>query len=206
VVGAAVAALAASFAVPSAAHAIGGGKAVRSAPWSVQVYADGRIACSGSMLTDRWVITAAHCYQDKPGKMSVRVGDVRVGHGVKVSVAKMRWKDDVALFRLSRPVRTAHVTLARTDPPKGSVISIYGYGDWKKMKPLRKALNRVTAVKPDFIIGRAIWTKKIDGVDEPGDSGGPAFYCGKQVGVLFGPSEYSSIASHRGWIRQVTGV
>lgn len=90
VVGAAVVVLAASFAVPSAAHAIGGGQAVKAAPWAVQVYNNGQLGCSGSMLTDRWVLTAAHCYQDRPGKMSVRVGDVRTGHGVKVAVVKMR--------------------------------------------------------------------------------------------------------------------
>lgn len=112
----------------------------------------------------------------------------------------------MALFRLARPVKAPHVPLARTDPPKGAVVRIYGYGGWKAMKPLRTALNWVTAVKADEIIGRAIWTKRIDGATEPGDSGGPAFYRGKQVGVLFGPNEYSSVASHRGWIRQVTGV
>ncbi|MEV6945315.1 hypothetical protein AB0N07_25570 [Streptomyces sp. NPDC051172] len=35
------------------------------------------------------------------------------------------------------------------------------------------------------------------GDTEPGDSGGPALSKGNQVGVLFGPNEYSSVASHR---------
>ncbi|MFF7945748.1 hypothetical protein [Streptomyces griseorubiginosus] len=56
------------------------------------------------------------------------------------------------------------------------------------------------------IIGRAIWTKRLSGDEEPGDSGGPAFYKGQQVGVLYGPNEYSSATSHRGWIKKVTGI
>lgn len=68
------------------------------------------------------------------------------------------------------------------------------------------ATVRVTGVNHDDIIGRAIWSRKLRGDTEPGDSGGPAFYKGKQVGVLFGPNEYSSVASHRAWIKKVTGV
>jgi hypothetical protein len=205
--------LAATMALPLAsAHAISGGRAVASAPWAVQVYSNGQFACTGTMLTDRWVLTAYHCYLDEPSKMSVRVGSVRIGHGVKADVTKIRHLntdglDDVALFRLSKPVKAPHVRLADTDPPKGAVVDIYGYGsDTQHFKPLRTATNRVTAIKHDDIIGRAIWTKKLSGDDQPGDSGGPAFYKGKEVGVLFGPSEYSSVASHRAWIRKVTGV
>ncbi|MET8978236.1 DUF1986 domain-containing protein [Streptomyces sp. NPDC004539] len=206
--------LAATFAVPAgSAHAISGGKPASSAPWSVQVYSDGRFACTGTMLTDRWVLTAYHCYNDEPGKMTVRVGDTRVGHGVRADVARIHHLtdtnglDDVALFHLSKPVKAPHVRLARTDPPKGAVVDIYGFGNFgPHPKNLRKATNRVTAVKHDDIIGRAIWTKKLTGDSEPGDSGGPAFYKGKQVGVLFGPNEYSSVAAHRSWIRSVTGV
>jgi len=205
--------LAATFAVPAvSAHAISGGSAVRTAPWAVQVYNNGRFTCTGTMLTDRWVLTAYHCYNDEPGKMTVRVGSVRIGHGTKAAVTKIRHLetdglDDVALFRLAKPVKAPHVKLANTDPRKGAVVNIYGYGSFgKHPKNLRTATNRVTAVKHDEIIGRAIWTKKINGDDEPGDSGGPAMYKGRQVGVLFGPSEYSSVASHRAWIRKVTGV
>ncbi|MFJ9894791.1 S1 family peptidase [Streptomyces sp. NPDC091280] len=210
---AAVIGLAAAFAVPAtSAHAISGGRAVHAAPWAVQVYSDGRFACTGTMLSDRWVLTAYHCYNDEPARMTVRIASVRIGHGVKADVTRIRHMesdglDDVALFRLAKPVRAPHVKLADTDPRKGAVVDIYGYGSFKSQpKNLRTATERVNSVKHDDIIGRAIRTKKLTGDDEPGDSGGPAFYKGKQVGVLFGPDEYSSIAAHRAWIRRVTGV
>ncbi|MFF4508805.1 S1 family peptidase [Streptomyces sp. NPDC001401] len=205
--------LAATLAVPvGSAHAISGGQAASPAPWAVQVYNNGRFACTGTMLTNRWVLTAYHCYDDEPGRMSVRVGSVRIGHGSKADVTKIRHMetdgvDDVALFRLAKPVKAPHIRLADLDPRKGAVVNIYGYGSFgKHPKNLRKATVRVTGVKHDDIIGRAIWTKKLSGDTEPGDSGGPAFYKGKQVGVLFGPNEYSSVASHRAWIKKVTGV
>ncbi|MGJ5895211.1 S1 family peptidase [Streptomyces niveiscabiei] len=206
--------LAVACAIPAgSAHAISGGTEVSSAPWAVQVYNNGRFACTGTMLTDRWVLTAYHCYNDEPGKMSVRVGDPRIGHGTKADVTAIRHLDDtdhlddVALFRLAKPVKAPHVKLTRPDPPKGAVVGIYGYGNFgPHPKNLRKATNRVTSVKHDDILGRAVWTKKLTGDSEPGDSGGPAFYKGEQVGVLFGPNQYSSVASHRSWIRSVTGV
>lgn len=195
----------------TSAHAISGGSAVRSAPWAVQVYNNGHFACTGTMLTDRWVLTAYHCYNDDPGRMSVRIASVRLGHGVKADVTKIRHLetdglDDVALFRLARPVNAPHVKLAGTDPRTGAVVDIYGYGGYGKPKNLRTATNRVTAVKHDDIIGRAVFLKKINGAAEPGDSGGPAFFKGQQIGVAYGPGEYSSVASHRAWIRSVTGV
>ncbi|MFG2961298.1 S1 family peptidase [Streptomyces sp. NPDC048291] len=206
-------ALAATLVIPlSAAHAISDGAAVRSAPWAVQVYADGHFACTGTMLTDRWVLTAYHCYNDEPAKMSVRVGSVRIGHGTKADVTEIRHLDtdgldDVALFRLAKPIKAPHVKLADADPPRQAVVNIYGYGSYgRHPKNLRTATNRVTAVKHDGIIGRAIWTKKLSGATQGGDSGGPAFYKGKEVGVLFGPNEYSSVASHRTWIKRITGV
>ncbi|MFJ9565195.1 S1 family peptidase [Streptomyces fuscichromogenes] len=205
--------LAVACALPSAAaHAISGGRPVSSAPWAVQVYNDGHFACTGTMLTDRWVLTAYHCYNDDPGTMSVRVGSVRIGHGTEVTVTKIRHLDtdgvdDVALFRLAKPVKAPHIKLAETDPAHGAVVNIYGYGSsGTRPKNLHEATARVTSVRHDDIIGRAIWIKKITGDTEPGDSGGPAFYRGRQVGVVFGPDEYSSVASHRAWIRKVTGV
>ena len=158
------------------------------------------------------MLTAYHCYDDEPGK-EVGAGRLRPdrarhqGRRDEDPHLETDGVDDVALFRLAEPVKAPHIKLADTDPCKGAVVNIYGYGSFGKYpKNLRKATVRVTGVKHDAIVGRAIWTKKLSGDTEPGDSGGPAFYKGKQVGVLFGPNEYSSVASHRGWIKKATGV
>ncbi|MGW5658036.1 S1 family peptidase [Streptomyces humi] len=201
------------LAVPTAAYAIDGGAAVRSAPWAVQVYNNGAFACTGTVIGSRWVLTAYHCYDDQPGKMSVRVGDVRIGHGVKADVSKIWYQHDLALFHLAKPVKAPHVRLADADPRKGAVLNIYGYGDnHMHPKPLRTAKERVARVGTSRFgrnsVGRTIELRQVNGYAEGGDSGGPAFYRGRQVGELFGtgPDEYTSIAAHRTWIRRLTGI
>nr|WP_051833645.1 trypsin-like serine protease [Streptomyces sp. NRRL S-646] len=66
-------------------------------------------------------------------------------------------------------------------------MNIHGYGLFgKHPKNRRRATVRVTGVRHDDISGRTIWTKKLSADTEPGDSGGPAFHKGKQVGVVTG--------------------
>ena len=121
--------LAASLAVPvGSAHAISGGKAASSAPWAVQVCNDGRFACMGTLLTNRWVLTAYHCYDDEPGKMSVRVGSVRIGHGSTVDVPRIRHMetdgvDDVARHCSGWPSRSRRRTSSSRTPTREKVPS-----------------------------------------------------------------------------------
>jgi streptogrisin C len=57
--------------------------------------------------------------------------------------------------------------------------------------------------------GRMIEATWANGIAHPGDSGGPMFYQGRQVGTCTGGAGndvvYPSIANVIGWIRQVTG-
>uniref|UniRef100_H0WNG6 Serine protease 22 n=1 Tax=Otolemur garnettii TaxID=30611 RepID=H0WNG6_OTOGA len=91
-------------------------------PWVVSIQKNGTHHCAGSLLTNRWVVTAAHCFKgnlDKPSLFSVLLGAWQLGHpgprSQKVGVAwvlphpRYSWKEaeraDIALVRLEHPIQ-----------------------------------------------------------------------------------------------------
>ncbi|BCB86118.1 S1 family peptidase [Phytohabitans suffuscus] len=219
-----VAAIAATVAgalvVPGAAVAdptplIIGGGTVSSAPWAAAVFANGSFTCSGTIISANWVLTARHCLN---GTMSVRVGSVnRTSGGVTRTVSATYAQYDLALMRLSSSVSTSYVSLASSNPPIGSTNSIYGWGmtcysGCSASTQLKTANVRVTTNSAtDAYGGQAIRTTRINGNAWRGDSGGPQFYNGLQVGVASTANgvdiqNYGSVAYNRAWIRSVSGV
>jgi secreted trypsin-like serine protease len=215
-------ALAGALAVPAAAAAaptgpdrIIGGTTVSSAPWAAAVFSNGSFTCSGTIISPNFVLTARHCIG---GSMSVRVGSVyRSSGGVTRSVTATSVRSDLALMQLSSSVSTSYVTLSSAYPPIGSTNSIYGWGmtcysGCGASTQLKTASVRVTSTtQQDAYGGRAIGSTEINGNAWRGDSGGPQFYNGAQVGVAStadGQSRqyYGSVAYNRAWIRQVSGV
>lgn len=71
---------------------------------------------------------------------------------------------------------------------------------------------RVTSVNcRDYTGGVAVRAQRIDGITAGGDSGGPMFASGGQVGVASTSDRatrtaYTNITSYRTWIRSVAGV
>jgi secreted trypsin-like serine protease len=192
-----------------------GGSTVSSAPWAAAVFANGSFTCSGTIIAPTWVLTARHCLN---GTMSVRVGSVnRTSGGVTRSVSGTFARYDLALMRLSSSVSTSYVSLAGSNPPVGSTNSIYGWGmtcysGCGASVQLKTANVRVTTNNAtDAYGGQAIRTTRINGNAWRGDSGGPQFYNGQQVGVASTANgvniqNYGSVAFNRAWIRSVSGV
>ncbi|MFC0526148.1 S1 family peptidase [Phytohabitans kaempferiae] len=192
-----------------------GGGTVSSAPWAAAVFSNGSFTCSGTIISANWVLTARHCVS---GTMSVRVGSVnRSSGGVTRSVTAAYARYDLALMQLNSPVSTSYVTLASSNPPLSSTNSIYGWGmtcysGCSASTQLKTASVRVTSNSAtDAYGGQAIRTTRINGNAWRGDSGGPQFYNGQQVGVAStadGQSiqNYGSVAYNRAWIRSVSGV
>ncbi|MEJ3743368.1 DUF1986 domain-containing protein [Actinomycetes bacterium KLBMP 9797] len=216
-------AVAAALATPTAAVAdaddvqpmIIGGGTVSSAPWAAAVFSNGSFTCSGTIVAANWVLTARHCIS---GSMSVRVGSVyRASGGVTRTVSSTSVRSDLALMRLSSPISTTYVTLANTDPPVGSTNSIYGWGmtcysGCSASSQLKTATVQVTSLNAvDAYNGRAIRSTRVNGNAWRGDSGGPEFYNGAQVGVASTANgttiqNYGSVAYNRAWITSTAGV
>ncbi|MBP6597953.1 MAG: trypsin-like serine protease [Giesbergeria sp.] len=111
----------ASLAGPSV---VGGVPAQSGAwPWQVRLSVttqQGTFLCGGSLLSDQWVLTAAHCIEDgaggvlSPANFTVRAGSLqRDSGGVLVGVSRVikhhayesaTMDNDVALLRLSSPL------------------------------------------------------------------------------------------------------
>ncbi|MEV0425074.1 S1 family peptidase [Micromonospora sp. NPDC049836] len=204
-----------AVAAPAGPQPIIGGSTVSSAPWAAAVFSNGSFTCSGSVIAAQWVLTARHCVS---GTMSVRVGSVyRASGGVTRTVSASYTRNDLALLRLSSTVSTSAVTLATSNPPVGSTNSIYGWGmtcysGCSAASQLKTATVQVTSTSAtDAYGGQAIRSTKISGNAWRGDSGGPQFYNGRQVGVAstadgVSIQNYGSVAYNRSWITSVAGV
>ena len=130
----------------------GGADAVISDfPWQVY-FISGKFRCGGSIIADKWILTAAHCTHDDLGNpipaisMSVKVGSTQI-NGQTYNVSQVivneaydsqTLANDVALLKLSVPINNANarpiklvtsddVANGATDPGVLSTVTGWGY-------------------------------------------------------------------------------
>jgi len=127
---------------------IGGDKAVpHSWPWQILLMRVGRPMCGGSLVSPKFVITAAHCvssYRSRPQYFKIRVGDHNKAsdsddHEATHQVKKItvhpgygRLNNDIAILELEKPVVmnkwVSPVCLPDKDVPVGTECYITGWG------------------------------------------------------------------------------
>ncbi|XP_006146478.1 brain-specific serine protease 4 isoform X2 [Tupaia chinensis] len=127
-------------------------------PWVVSIQKNGTHHCAGSLLTSRWVVTAAHCFKglNKPSQFSVLLGAWQLGNpgprAQKVGIAWAHahpvysWKEgapaDIALVRLEHPVQFSERVLpiclpdASVHLPADTACWIAGWGSIHEGVPL----------------------------------------------------------------------
>ncbi|KFQ40337.1 Transmembrane protease serine 9, partial [Mesitornis unicolor] len=145
---------------------VGGTDAARGEiPWQVSLKEDSRHFCGATIIGDRWLLSAAHCFNEtNPEEIEAYIGTTSLngtdGSAVKVNVTRVIQHPlfnpialdfDVAVLELARPlvfnkyIQPICLPLAAQQFPVGKKCIISGWGDLQegnvtKPETLQKAL------------------------------------------------------------------
>ncbi|XP_028894100.1 chymotrypsin-2 [Zeugodacus cucurbitae] len=241
----ALTAISSSNAAPNGRVVGGADAAVGQFPHQVSLQrSDGSHTCGASIISETFIVTAAHCVvvgegiePYPPRFYQVRVGSIQRTIGgqllklkrIIVNKAYGDFHNDIALLELEKPLvftkNIQPIELAEEEVPSGENVIISGWGrlstngpiphrlQWNTLKALNaQECNEAIEMGYDSVICLA---HNPDHGTCFGDSGGPATYKGKLVGLasfVYGgcgttnPDGYAKVAYLREWIRANTGV
>ena len=199
-------------------------------PWMVALaYPSGFQYCGGSLISDRWVLTAAHCTVE-PGDVAVinrlnlldtdglvvRVKRVLIHYGYDGN------HNDVSLVELSEPVSLSIPTVLIGDAPQSGTATAIGYGltteggvssDVLMQVDVPIVSNEVCSSSYQDVTPSKMCAGRMGKDSCNGDSGGPLMFDGKQAGITaYGlgcaregyPGVYTRVSAYQDWIEACT--
>ncbi|KAE8593691.1 hypothetical protein XENTR_v10019268 [Xenopus tropicalis] len=184
-----------------------------SQPWQVFFTFNGRNWCGGSLISPRWIISAAHCYQP-PKTLVALLGehDLKKKEGteqhiqVEAAYKHFSYKDeaydhDIMLVKLAKPAQynqyVQPIPVARSCPTDGAKCLVSGYGNLlayntrypDQLQCLDLPILSDSSCKasyPRMISENMFCAGFLEGEKDSckGDSGGPLICSGELYGVV----------------------
>lgn len=202
-----------------------GGNFATNAPWAARMFANGQQRCSATIIAPTFILSAQHCVSGvAASSLSFRIGSLdqfsggQTASGVSYTTHPTA---DLAIIRLNRSVSATYSPLGVVGNVQvGQTVQTYGWGATCTGQPeincqsqrLKFANVTVTSITcSDFRGGIAVCARRGDGIPAGGDSGGPMFASGRQVGVASTSDRatrtaYTNITRYRSWIQSIAGV
>lgn len=203
---------------------IDGGYAT-NAPWAARMFANGQQRCSATIIAPVYILSARHCVEDvSASALSFRIGSLDQFNGGQTASGvsyELHSSADLAIIRLDRSVIATYSPLGTTNHVYvNQTVQVYGWGATCTNQPeincqsqrLKVANVVVTSVScSDYIGGVAVCARYGNGIPAGGDSGGPMFAAGRQVGVASTSNRatrtaYTNVTAYRGWIQSIAGA